>query len=355
MKNLKILDTTLRDGSYAINFSFTAEDTATLCASLEEAGIEYIEIGHGVGLHASEAGHGVAAATDREYMTAARRVLKRAKYGMFCIPGIARLEDLDLAADHGMNFIRIGTNVDAIESSEPFIKKAKKMGMLVAANFMKSYALFPKEFALKVVQAEQYGADIVYLVDSAGGMLTDSIERYIAAIRKRTKITLGFHGHNNLGLAVANTLKAADLGVRYLDASLQGLGRSSGNACTEMLVAALEKSGIKTGINFIRILKVGQRHVRPLIEKRGEVALDIVSGFSEFHSSYMPKILKCAAKYQIDPEILIIEACAISKMDVDEQRLDETAKKLSKKFKKNRNRFIDGYMLSRYVGNEQEK
>jgi 4-hydroxy-2-oxovalerate aldolase len=354
MKKHKIMDTTLRDGSYAINFSFTAADTAVLCRELQSVGIEYIEIGHGVGLNASNAGHGVAAATDEEYMIAARQSLKKSKYGMFCIPGIANLSDLDLAADHGMDFIRIGTNVDAVETAEPFIQKAKKLGMLVAANFMKSYALSPKEFALKVKQAENYGADIVYFVDSSGGMLPRTIGDYIHAIRKRTKVDLGFHGHNNLGLALANTLRAAELGVRYIDASLQGLGRSSGNACTEILVAALEKSGVKTGIHFLKLLKIGKKYVQPLIDKRGEAALDIVAGFAEFHSSYMPKILKCAAQYQIDPEILIIEACKISKVDVDEKKLNIVARKISKKIKKNYSNFIDGYMLTKYVGSEQE-
>ncbi|MEI7752355.1 MAG: 4-hydroxy-2-oxovalerate aldolase [Candidatus Omnitrophota bacterium] len=354
MRKINILDTTLRDGSYAINFSFTADDTAVICRELEGAGIEYIEIGHGVGLNASNAGHGVAAATDEEYMAAARRSLKKSKYGMFCIPGIANLTDLDLAADHGMDFIRIGTNVDAIEKAEPFIQKAKKSGMLVAANFMKSYALSPKEFALKVKQAESYGADIVYFVDSAGGMLPRTIDDYIHAVRKKTKVDFGFHGHNNLGLAMANTLRAAELGVRFIDASLQGLGRSSGNACTEILVAALAKCGVKTGVNFLRLLKIGQKYIQPLITKRGEAALDIVSGYAEFHSSYMPKILKCAAKYQVDPEILIIEVCKISRVDVDEEKLNVAARKISKKMKRNRSSFLDGCMLTRYVGGEQE-
>ncbi len=287
-------------------------------------------------------------------MKAAKSSLKRAKYGMFCIPGIATLRDLDLARDYGMDFIRIGTNVDAIESAKPFIEKARKFGMLVAANFMKSYALSPREFALKVRRAEDYGADIVYFVDSAGGMLPGTIETYIREIQKKSKIELGFHGHNNLGLALANTLRAAELGVRYLDASLQGLGRSSGNACTEMLVAALEKSGLKTGIHFLKLLKAGQELVQPLIDQRGESALDIVAGYAEFHSSYMPKILKCAAKYQVDPEILIIEACKISKVDVDEKKLNALAQKISKKLKKNRAHYIDGYKLTRYVGAEQE-
>ena len=158
MKKITILETTLRDGSYAINYSFTSADTKVICKQLEEAGFEFIEVGHGAGLRASIKGYGIAAATDEEYMVAAKEALTKAKWGMFCIPGIAELEDIDLAAKHGMSFIRIGTNVTDVEKSESFIKRAKKYGMFVTANYMKSYALPPEQFAEKVKLSEKYGS-----------------------------------------------------------------------------------------------------------------------------------------------------------------------------------------------------
>lgn len=166
MKKVKILDTTLRDGSYTINFSFTSADTSLVCKNLEDVGIDHIEIGHGLGFNASNLGYGKATETDEEYMIAAENVLKKAKYGMFCIPGIARLEDLETAKKHNMGFVRIGTDVTRITESEKFIKKAKKCGLFVAANYMKSYALEPEKFADKVKQSEKYGADMIYIVDS---------------------------------------------------------------------------------------------------------------------------------------------------------------------------------------------
>jgi len=127
-RKLKILECTLRDGSYAINFQFTASDTMLICTALEKAGFDMIEIGHGVGLNASRTGHGEAAETDEAYLRAAQSSLKKAKFGMFCIPGIARLEDIDMAAEHGMAFIRIGTNVTEVERSQKYIERAKKTG-----------------------------------------------------------------------------------------------------------------------------------------------------------------------------------------------------------------------------------
>ena len=351
MKKVVILETTLRDGSYAVNFSFTSADTAVICSRLEEAGFEYIEIGHGVGLNASNMGYGNATQTDEEYMIAAEGVLKNAKYGMFCIPGIARLEDLDIARKHNMGFVRIGTNVTEVATAESFIKKAKDHGMFVAANFMKSYALPPSEFANQVKLAEDYGADMVYIVDSAGGMFPEDIKAYYDAIRGVSDIPVGFHGHNNLELAVSNSLEAVEVGIEFVDASLQGLGRSSGNACTEVLVAALEKRGYDTGIDFLKALEAGETYIQPLITMNGRMPLDIVSGYAEFHSSYMHHIQKYSAKYGLNPAVLIIEICKVDKVSLDEEVLDKVARQI----KGNEKVYLGKYGFNRYVGGEQDR
>ncbi|MBS3124363.1 4-hydroxy-2-oxovalerate aldolase [Candidatus Woesearchaeota archaeon] len=351
MKNVKILETTLRDGSYAVNFSFTSADTAAICKELEEVGFEFIEIGHGVGLNASNTGHGQAAQTDEEYMIAAKNSLKKAKYGMFCIPGIARIEDIDLAAKHQMGFIRIGTNVTEVEQSEPFIKKAKSYGMFVAANYMKSYGLPPEQFAQKVKLSEKYGADMVYIVDSAGGMLPEDLKKYYEEIRKISTIPVGFHGHDNLSLAVSNSLLAADIGINFIDSSLQGLGRSAGNASTEILVAALLKKRYNIPINFLELLKIGQKYIQPLIVNKGILPLDIISGYADFHSSYMHHIQKYSAKYNVSPEILIIEQCKLDKINLDEKELENVAKKI----KSEEDIYLSQYRFNRYIGHEQDK
>lgn len=351
MKKITILETTLRDGSYAMNFSFTSTDTSIICKQLEDAGFEYIEIGHGLGLNASNSGHGVAAQTDEEYMAAAEEVLRKTKYGMFCIPGIARLEDLDLAKKHDMGFVRVGTDVDKTDESEQFIRKAKSLGMYVAANYMKSYAMEPDKFAKKVKLSEKYGADIIYIVDSAGGMFSDNIMKYYKAIRKLSDIPIGFHGHDNLGLAVSNSLAAVEMGIGLIDSSLQGLGRSSGNACTEILVAALKKKGYDTGIDFLKVLDIGQTYVQPLITARGKMPLDIVAGYADFHSSYMHHIMRYSSKHRIDPEILIIEMAKIDKVNLNEKVLD----KIAHKIKRNEDIYIAKYGFNRYVGREQEQ
>ena len=351
MKKINILETTLRDGSYAVNFSFTSADTSIICKELESAGFEYIEIGHGVGLNASRCGYGEAIQTDEEYMIAAESVLKKAKYGMFCIPGIARLEDIDLAARHKMGFLRVGTNATEVYMGEKFIKKAKDRGMFVSANFMKSYTLTPSEFAKKVKLSQGYGADMVYIVDSAGGMFADNIRDYYTAIRDVSDIPVGFHGHDNLGLSISNSIESVKMGIEFIDSSLQGLGRSLGNASTEMLVLALLKLGYDTGIEFLKALEIGQKYIRPLITTKGKMPLDMIAGFADFHSSFMHHIQKYSAKYNIDPAILIIEMTKVDKTNVDEKKLDDIAKRIKVK----KDVYLGKYDFTRYVGREQDK
>jgi 4-hydroxy 2-oxovalerate aldolase/long-chain acyl-CoA synthetase len=350
MEKITILETTLRDGSYAINFSFTSADTELICRELESAGFEYIEIGHGMGLNASNKGLGKSSGTDEEYMVAADTCLKNAHYGMFCIPGIATLDDIDLAARHNMEFIRIGTNVTDVRTSQPFIKRAKEYGMIVFSNFMKSYALPPEKFASKVTLSEKYGSDIVYLVDSSGGMFKKDIQDYFHAIRKLSDITLGFHGHDNLGLGISNSLEAIELGFGFVDSSLQGLGRSSGNPSTEILVACLIKQGYDLNIDFIKILDTGQKYVQPLIGGGGKTALDTVAGFADFHSSYMGYINKYATKYHVNPVLLIIGITKIDKVNLNEKKLKDLAISL----KNTEEIYLGKYNFSKYIGNEQK-
>lgn len=350
--SLKILETTLRDGSYAIDFGFTAGDTAILCAELERVGFDLIEIGHGIGLGASAAGKGQAAETDESYMTAAANTLTTAKWGMFCIPGIARLEHVDLAAAHGMGFIRVGTNAADAADAEPFIARAKRHGMLVAANFMKSYAMEPSKFADKARMAQQFGADIVYVVDSAGGMMTDEMERYLCAVREVCDVPLGFHGHNNLGLAVANTLRAAELGCAVVDTSLQGLGRSAGNTPTEIFLMVLERRGVHLGIDGLRVMDIAEKYVRPLLPVAGYDSVDIVCGFSQFHTSYMGVIREFSSKYRIDPRRLIMAVCEHDKVDADRDLVERLARRIQGEHD---DVFTARFRFDRYHGAEQEK
>lgn len=324
-----ILEVTLRDGSYLIDFQFTAEDTATIAAALESVGFRWVEVGHGLGLNASRTGKGLAAASDEEYMEAAAQALHRAKWGMFFIPGIGRDEDIRIGARYGMSFIRIGTNVTETAPAEPYIALAKELGLIVSYNAMKSYAVTPAEFGKAVAQVRLWGADIACLVDSAGSMDPDSVATYMRAAKAESDSPLGYHGHDNLSLAMANTLRAIEEGAVLVDSSLQGMGRSAGNAVTEVLVAILQRRGLLSHIDLKAAMDVGQGLIQPLLGRRGVDPMAVTGGLAKFHSSFTGKVQQYARKHNVDVRDLIVRLCEEDQVSAPDDLLERISRELA--------------------------
>jgi 4-hydroxy-2-oxovalerate aldolase len=325
----EILEVTLRDGSYLVDFQFTAEDTSLIASALDSAGFRWIEVGHGLGLNASAAGKGVAAASDEEYMEAAVQAVQKARWGMFCIPGIGRAEDLRLASRYHMGFVRIGTNLTELSDAQPFIALAKELGMIVSYNAMKSYALPPAEFGRCAALARKWGADIICLVDSAGGMFPEDVEAYIRAARDACDARLGFHGHDNLSLAMANSLRAYESGAVLLDSSLQGIGRSAGNTITEVLVAILKRRGFLPAIDLNTVTDLGQALIQPTLRRRGMDPMAVIGGSARFHSSFTPKLQSYAKEYGLDVRDLVVRLCAEDQIEAPDNLLQSLSQELA--------------------------
>lgn len=331
MKKIDILECTLRDGSYAIDYQFTAKDTAIIAKALENLGFKYIEIGHGLGLNASSIKR-KAAETDEVYLQTAQQILQKSKFGMFFIPGIGRKADIDLAAKYGMGFIRIGTNVSEADEAEEYIKYAKDKGMIVFSNLMKSYALPPNKFAEKAKIVDKYGADIICLVDSAGGMLPPDVKNYLIEMQKaEVQAKIGFHGHNNLMMGITNSLEAIEYGATIIDTSLKGLGRSAGNVPTEIFLTILKKKGYDLGIDIFKTMDIAEEFAKDIMKvKVDNDPITITSGYAEFHSSFLNTIYKASSKYSIDPRRLIISVSEVDKVNVPEELAMRLAKQLQK-------------------------
>ncbi|MFM9066128.1 MAG: 4-hydroxy-2-oxovalerate aldolase [Planctomycetota bacterium] len=312
-RKVSIFDCTLRDGSYAVNFQHTAADTEAIVRGIDQLGIEWIEVGHGLGLNASGPRYGQAAATDAEYVRAASRAAKHARIGAFFIPGIAAETHVDLALDCGATFLRIGTNIVQSEESWRFIRYAKQKGLYVFYNAMKSYVVSPQEFLRRAIQVVEQGADSVYVVDSTGNMAPGEVGRFCDLLREGLAVPFGFHGHNNLGLAIANSFEALEHGASTVDCTLAGIGRGGGNAQLEVFVALCERLHIHTGVDLL----AAQDAARSLIhDGLQDVAcieeMNTVMGFAGFHSSFVSHLKAVAEKCRVDPRRLIIE---VSKYD----------------------------------------
>lgn len=322
-----ILDCTLRDGSYCIDFQFTAEDTALLCSALDSAGIGWIEIGHGLGLGAAdETGQG---ASDAEYIAAARAAVRNGRVGAFFIPGIGTEDDIRAAADGGLDFIRVGTNITEHERQLPTIKLARELGLEVSCNLMKSYAVSPEVFAETASTLADAGANLVCLVDSAGGMLPEDMHAYIGAAKARTEVDLGFHGHDNLSMAVANSLAAIDAGARIVDSSLMGMGRSEGNAVTEVLVAILQRRGALDDIDLNGLLDVAGAFITPMLHEPRRTSLGITAGRAKFHSSFFNRVMSAAEERGIDVRELIMRLCQVDTVNAPDALVQKLASEIA--------------------------
>lgn len=332
---INIIENTLRDGSYRVNFKFSADDTYRIVRGLDKLGFRHIEVGHGLGLGAWNKPHiGLARENDKRYIKAARKAAKNAKIGTFFIPHIGTKDDIKLAVDSGIDFIRVGINIHEYKKTEEYVALAKKYNLEVAVNLMKSYAVKSYQFTQIVTEIDKWGlADIVYLVDSAGCMVPHEVKEYIERTKEKVTTNLGFHGHNNLSLAVANSLEAIKAGATYVDTCVRSMGRSAGNAQTEIVIYLLQKMNlIEYEIDIYKLYKFANEFVVPLMpESQGLSDEEIHIGVSKFHTSFMKFADTASEKFNVDKKKLIKQVSDINCLNPTQNLFDEIAKSLPEK------------------------
>lgn len=331
---INLIENTLRDGSYLIDFQFDRHQTADIVAGLYQLGIKQIEVGHGLGLGAwNNSKAGLSKENDTDYILSAKSAAPEAQIGVFFIPGIGTKDDIWSAVDNGIDFIRIGNNVDQFERAYEFAEFAKSKGLRVAVNLMKSYGVKSYEFTKIAKEIDNWNvADVIYLVDSAGCMMPEDVFEYIDRTKEKISTALGFHGHNNLSLAVANTLQAINAGASYIDTCIRGMGRSAGNAQTEIMIYFLQKMGISpVDTEIYDFYEFAEKCIAPIMPvKQGLSADDIHIGISKFHTSYMPVVNEMAQKFHIDKKKLIRKVSDINCINPTPQLFSEIAEQLAK-------------------------
>lgn len=327
---IQLLDTTLRDGSYVIDFRFSLRDIFVIAQGLDRAGIPLIEVGHGLGLSAGEDPRHPSPLKDTDVMATVREAVRSGRWGFFCIPGIARLEDIATAAANGCGFIRIGVDITDTAPAFPFIERVKRSGMLVSVNLMKSYALERGAVPAVARDLAAAGADVIAIVDSAGTMTPDDVAAYLGAVAETSDVTRGFHGHDNLGLATANCLRAALAGAAIVDGSLRGLARSAGNAATEALALLFGRIGLAGGIDAYGLMDVAERMIDPLLRLPGaDRSVQLVSGIAGFHSSHEAMVRAEAVRAGVDIRRLIPKVADVSRASASSESVRTAADALA--------------------------
>jgi 4-hydroxy 2-oxovalerate aldolase len=327
--SVNILECTLRDGSYAVDFKFTENDTEILAGVLGRLGFKWIEVGHGLGLGAALAGKGSMPTTDERLIESAKRAAPNAKIGCFFIPRIGTADQLKSARAAGLDFVRIGYNAPEIEEAYPYLTLARELGMTPCLNFMKTYGISPKAFGEKAKGGADAGAEVVYCVDSAGSMFPEDVRKYLGAARDRCQCQLGFHGHSNLQFAVANSVEAVRCGAGFIDATLYGLGRSAGNVPTEIAVAVFSNLGLETGVDLFEVMDAAEEFLGPMMSQMQLYdMMSVAMGYSQFHSSFLPKVAAAARKHGVELRRLVVAMGKLDPVNLNDDNLERVARSL---------------------------
>jgi len=307
-RHITITEVALRDGSHAIAHQYTVEQVLQVAKALNDAGIPYIEVSHGDGLAGSSLQYGLSRTDEFELIEAAVSVCDQAKVAVLLLPGIGTVKELKQAHKLGAKLARIATHVTEADVSAQHLQYAKELGMETVGFLMMSHMAPVETLVEQAKLMESYGADTVYVVDSAGALLPHEVTARISALRDSLGVQIGFHGHNNLSLAMANTLAAIEAGATRIDGSVRCLGAGAGNTQTEVLIAVLDRMGISTGVDLYQIMDLAEDIVAPILQVPQEITRDsLVLGYAGVYSSFRLHAQRAAAKFGIDSRDILIE------------------------------------------------
>ncbi|MCW2906361.1 MAG: 4-hydroxy-2-oxovalerate aldolase [Actinomycetia bacterium] len=306
--DFRLTDSTLRDGSHAVRHQYTQRQVTDIVAGLDQAGVAVLEVAHGDGLGGSSFSYGFSGTNDMELISAAVAAAKTAKIACLLIPGIGTAEDLRAIADLGAAVARIATHCTEADIAEQHIGMAKELGLEAVGFLMMAHMIEPEQLLAQARKMQDYGADVVYCVDSAGAMTTPMARARIEALVAGLDIPVGIHAHENLSLSVANSLSALEAGALHVDACTAGAGAGAGNCPTEVLVAVCEKLGIETGVDVLAAASVAEETVRPALQRPQVVdRASLILGYAGVYGSFMLHSERAAARYGVSQAEILLE------------------------------------------------
>jgi 4-hydroxy 2-oxovalerate aldolase len=302
----QITDTTLRDGSHAMHHEFTREHVRTIVQALDQTGIPVLEVAHGDGLGGSSLQSGYATTPDADVIEIARNTAQRARIMALLIPGIGTSADLKAGAEKGLQVVRIATHCTEANLAEEHIGMAKELGLEAIGFLMMTHMRPPEFLAEQAALMASYGADGILLADSAGAMLPNQVAARVQAVAQAVSVPIGFHAHNNLGVAVANSLAALGAGASRIDGSLRGSGAGAGNTPTELLAAVLDKMGLNGGWDVFGLLAAAEFVVAPFLPFQPIPDRDAIAiGYAGVYSTFMLQAKKVAKEFGLDPLAIV--------------------------------------------------
>ena len=327
-KHITVHDMSLRDGMHPKRHQITLAQMKSVACGLDEAGVPLIEVTHGDGLGGSSVNYGFPAHTDEEYLSAVIPLMKKAKVSALLLPGIGTLDHLKLAHELGVHTLRVATHCTEADVSEQHIGMARRLGMDTVGFLMMAHMNSPEGLVKQAKLMESYGANCLYITDSAGHMLPEDVKARVGAVRQalQPETELGFHGHHNLAMGVANSIAAIEVGANRIDAAAAGLGAGAGNTPMEVLVAVCTRMGIETGVDVWKIQDVAEDLVVPLMDFPIRIDRDaLASGYAGVYGSFLLFAKRAEAKYGVPAREILLELGRRKMVGGQEDMIEDTA------------------------------
>ena len=332
-KKVRLHDMTLRDGMHPKRHLMTLAQMKTIAAGLDAAGMPLIEVTHGDGLGGSSVNYGFPAHTDEEYLGAVIPLMKQAKVSALLLPGIGTVDHLKMAHSLGVHTIRVATHCTEADVSEQHIGMARQLGMDTVGFLMMAHMNSAEGLVKQAKLMESYGANCIYITDSAGHMLPHNVSEKLGAVRQALKpeTELGFHGHHNLAMGVANSLAAIEAGCSRIDAAAAGLGAGAGNTPMEVLVAVCDLMGIDTGVDVFKIQDVAEDLVLPIMDFPIRIDRDALTlGYAGVYGSFLLFAKRASEKYGVPAREILVEMGRRGMVGGQEDMIEDTALTMAK-------------------------
>jgi 4-hydroxy-2-oxovalerate/4-hydroxy-2-oxohexanoate aldolase len=327
-KSVILHDMCLRDGMHPKRHQISTAQMIAVATGLDAAGVPLIEVTHGDGLGGASVNYGFAMNSDEEYLRAVVPKLKRAKVSALLLPGIGTVDHLRLAHDCGVGTLRVATHCTEADVSEQHIALSRKLGLDTVGFLMMAHMIGPEALARQALLMESFGANCIYCTDSAGYMLPDDVTARIGALRAALdpQTQIGFHGHHNMAMGVANSLAAVEAGANRIDGSAAGLGAGAGNTPLEVFTAVCDRMGILTGIDVFKLMDVAEDLVVPMMDTPIRIDRDaLILGYAGVYSSFLLFAKRAAQKYQLRSADILVELGRMKTVGGQEDMIEDLA------------------------------
>jgi len=326
-------DMCLRDGMHPKRHQISLEQMVDVATSLDDAGVPLIEVTHGDGLGGASVNYGFPAHSDEEYLAAVIPEMRNARISALLLPGIGTIDHLKMAAEVGVGTIRIATHCTEADVSEQHIGLARKMGLDTVGFLMMAHMISAGELLVQAKLMESYGANCIYCTDSAGYMLPEDVAERISLLRANLKreTELGFHGHHNLSLGVANSMAAVDAGANRIDGSAAGLGAGAGNTPLEVFAAVMDRMGVDTGVDVFKLMDVAEEKIIPLMDELVRVDRDSLTlGYAGVYSSFLLFAKRAGERYGVPSQDILLEMARRGAIGGQEDLIEDVAMQMAK-------------------------